>query len=76
MNLLIKKTFYIIKTLYCRDAGFDCQGVIQSETEQEVLTRPGQHAFQVHGVTVTQEMAEKLKTLIKDDSVKTYNGAP
>jgi predicted small metal-binding protein len=56
-----------MKTLHCRDAGFDCQGVIQANTEQEVLDQAAQHALEVHGVTVTAELAEKLKTLIKEE---------
>ena len=64
-----------MKKLHCRDAGFDCQGVIQADTEQEVMKLAGQHALEVHGVTVTPEMAEKLKTLIKDENEEKSNGA-
>ena len=56
-----------MKTLYCRDAGFDCKGVIQANTEEEVLNQAAQHALEVHSVTVTPELAEQLKTLIKDE---------
>ena len=53
--------------LYCRDAGFDCEGVIRANSEEEVLRLAAQHAHEVHGVSVTQEMAEKLKALIRDE---------
>lgn len=56
-----------MKTLHCRDAGFDCQGVIRANTEQEVLKQAAQHALEVHGVTVSTELAEQLKTLIKEE---------
>ena len=56
-----------MKTLYCRDAGFDCPGVIQANTEEEVLKLATQHAQEVHGVSVTPELAEQLRTLIKDE---------
>ncbi|MEP7141647.1 MAG: DUF1059 domain-containing protein [Ferruginibacter sp.] len=56
-----------MKTLHCRDAGFDCQGVIRANTEEEVLNQVSQHALEVHHVSVTPEMAEQLKTLIKDE---------
>jgi predicted small metal-binding protein len=59
-----------MKTLKCRDAGFDCNTVIQANTEEEVLQQAGKHAQDVHGVNVTPEMANQLKTLIKDDGVK------
>jgi len=56
-----------MKTLHCSDAGFDCQGVIRATNEEEVLIQAAQHALQVHGVTVTQELAEQLRTLIKEE---------
>lgn len=64
-----------MKTLYCRDAGSDCQGVIRANTEQEVMNQAAQHALEVHGVTVTAELAEQLKTLIKEEAEEKYNGA-
>ena len=57
-----------METLHCRDAGFDCEGVIQASTEEEVLKQATQHAQQVHGVTVTPQLAEQLKSLIKDEN--------
>ena len=57
----------IMKTLHCRDAGFDCNGVIRANTEEEVLTQAAQHALEVHVVTVTPELAAQIKTLIKDE---------
>lgn len=59
-----------MKTLYCRDAGFDCAGVIQANTEEEVLKQATQHAQEVHGVSVTPQLAEQLRTLIKDENPK------
>ena len=56
-----------MKTLHCRDAGFNCEGIIRGNSEGEVLNQAAQHALEVHGVSVTSELAEKLKTLIKDE---------
>ena len=56
-----------MKTLRCSDAGFDCQAVIRANTEEEVLKQAAHHALEVHGVPVTQELAEQLKTLIKEE---------
>jgi predicted small metal-binding protein len=57
-----------MKTLHCRDAGFNCEGVIRANTEEEVLNQAAKHAQDVHGVPVTPEMAEQLKTLIRDEN--------
>ncbi|MFN8348556.1 MAG: DUF1059 domain-containing protein [Spirosomataceae bacterium] len=57
-----------MKTLHCRDAGFDCEGVIKATTEEDVLTLAAEHAQSVHGVNVTPELADQLKTLIKEES--------
>lgn len=56
-----------MKKLNCRDVGFDCPGVINANSEEEVLTQAAKHAFEVHGVKVTAEMAAQIKTLIKDE---------
>ncbi len=56
-----------MKTLHCSDAGFDCKGVISANTEEEVLSHAAEHALTVHGVAVTPELAEQLKTLIKEE---------
>jgi predicted small metal-binding protein len=55
-----------MKTLACADAGFTCDAVVTAGTEEEVLAIAAEHARTVHGVTVTPEMAEQIKTLIKE----------
>jgi predicted small metal-binding protein len=62
------KPLLIMKTLHCSDAGFDCSAVVRAETEQEVLAQAAEHARIVHGVSVTPELAEQIKTLIKDEN--------
>jgi predicted small metal-binding protein len=57
-----------MKTLYCSDAGFDCKAVIREATDEEVLKQAAAHAQNVHGVSVTQEMAESIKRLIKEEA--------
>lgn len=56
-----------MKTLHCRDAGFDCEAVVRADTDEEVLAQAADHAQQVHGVTVTPELAAGLKGLIHDE---------
>jgi predicted small metal-binding protein len=57
-----------MKRLNCCDAGFDCPAVVIAETEEEVLAQAAQHAHEVHGVTVTPEMAAQIKTLITEEA--------
>jgi predicted small metal-binding protein len=59
-----------MKTLYCRDAGFDCTGVFRANTEEEVLKQAAQHAQEVHGISVTPQLAEQLRALIKEEDPK------
>lgn len=55
-----------MKQLRCRDAGFDCQHEIQAETAEEILQRAAEHVQSVHGLEVTPELVEHVKTLIND----------
>ena len=55
-----------MKELKCRDAGFDCEGVIRGESVDDVMAQAGQHAKDAHGVDVTPEMAGQLQGLVRD----------
>jgi predicted small metal-binding protein len=68
--LLIRMVFKYLtmKTLSCREAGFDCDYVVKGETEEEVMKNGGEHAMKVHGMKqeeITPEMTQKLKGLIR-----------
>jgi len=68
LNKSLEKTNNkIMKTLNCADAGFTCEAVVTANTEEEVLTIAAEHARTVHGTIVTAEMAEQIKTLIRDN---------
>jgi predicted small metal-binding protein len=56
-----------MKVLYCRDVGFDCEGVVRAESEEELLRQVAEHAQTVHDVEVTPELVEKVKSLIRDE---------
>jgi predicted small metal-binding protein len=56
-----------MKTLHCADAGFDCEAVIHADTDEEVLSQAAEHALTVHGTLVTPEVAEQIKTLIREE---------
>lgn len=55
-----------MKELACRDAGFDCDGVIEGESVDDVLAKAAPHAQEAHGVEVTPEMREQLSGLVRD----------
>ena len=59
-----------MKTLRCRDAGFDCEKEIHGPTEDAVLEQAAQHALQVHNVKVTPELGAQIRGLIKDEGPK------
>ena len=53
-----------MKKLKCADVGFACTAVISENSEAEVMQQAAKHALDAHGVTVTAEMVEQIKTLI------------
>jgi len=56
------------KVLRCRDVGFDCDGVIRAETEEEILKKAAEHAQAVHNLTeISEEVVEKVRTAIRDE---------
>ena len=54
-----------MRTLMCRDAGFDCDAVVEGQTDDEVMAQAGPHAKEAHGVDVSPAMAEQIKGLIR-----------
>ena len=56
------------KVLHCRDVGFDCDGVIRAETEEEILKKAAEHAQTAHNLSeITEEVVEKVRTAIRDE---------
>ena len=56
------------KTIHCKDVGFECDGVVRAESEEEVLKMAAQHARSVHGVEeLSSEMVAKVKSVIRDE---------
>ncbi|MFZ0514855.1 MAG: DUF1059 domain-containing protein [Candidatus Nitrosopolaris sp.] len=57
-----------MKTINCREAGFDCDYVVKGETEDEVMKNAGEHVKNVHGMKeedMTPEMKQKIRGLIR-----------
>jgi predicted small metal-binding protein len=51
-----------MKTITCREAGFDCDHVVKGETEEEVMKRGAEHAMKAHGMNeddITQNLKKK-----------------
>jgi len=56
------------KVLRCRDVGFECDGVIRAETEEEVLKKAAEHAQSVHNLKeLSDEVVEKVRAAIQDE---------
>ena len=56
------------KTIHCKDVGFDCEGIVQAESEDKVLQMAAEHAKTAHGISeLTDEMIEKVKSVIRDE---------
>lgn len=56
------------KVVNCRDVGFDCDGVVRAETEEEVLQKVAEHAKSVHNLeTVTEEIVEKVRSVMREE---------
>ena len=54
--------------LRCKDVGFDCDGIVRAESEEELLKQVVEHANTVHGVEeVSGEMVEKVKSVIQTE---------
>jgi len=57
-----------MKVVRCRDVGFDCDGVVRAETEEELLQQVAEHARSAHNVEeVTEEMVAKIKSVISEE---------
>jgi predicted small metal-binding protein len=56
-----------MKTVTCREAGFDCDHVVEGETEDEVMKRGVEHLAKDHGMKedhITPGFKEKIRKLI------------
>ena len=56
------------KVVHCRDVGFDCDGVVKAESEEEALKQVAAHAKAVHNIdNVPPEVVEKVKKVMRDE---------
>jgi predicted small metal-binding protein len=56
-----------MKELNCKDVGFDCDGVIQGDSEDDVMAQAAVHARDAHGLaTIDDETASAIRAQIHD----------
>ena len=55
-----------MKKLACRDVGVDCDFVVEGLSEEEVLNKAQQHAYEVHAIK-PEEMTSELKVKIQEN---------
>ena len=55
-----------MKTLACGDIMIGCPATFTGETEDEILAQAGKHAVEAHGMEVTPEVVELVRSHIHD----------
>lgn len=56
------------KVVHCRDVGYDCDGVVRAETEEEALQQVAEHARSAHGLeTVSPEVVQKVRSVMREE---------
>ncbi|MDX1530659.1 MAG: DUF1059 domain-containing protein [Rhodothermales bacterium] len=57
------------KVIHCRDVGYDCDGVIRADTEEEALRQAAEHAQTVHGLEeVSPAVVQKVRSVMRDEA--------
>lgn len=56
-----------MKTLSCREAGYECDYVAKGETEEDVIRDAARHGIEEHGKTEDDmgKMKEMIRALIR-----------
>jgi predicted small metal-binding protein len=55
------------KELRCRDIGLDCDSVVCGKTDEEVVTKAGQHVLATHGIEgFSKEFYNKARSAIRE----------
>ena len=58
-----------MKSLSCREAGFDCDHVVQAENDYEIFREGENHVFNAHGMKKEDFIPafnEKMRSLIRE----------
>ena len=55
------------KELHCADVGFDCEGVISGESEEDVMRQAAEHAREAHGLEdIDADTQQAIRAQIRD----------
>ena len=55
------------KKLYCRDIGMNCDLMVCGKTEEEVITKAGQHVLAMHGIEgFSKEFYHKAQSAVRE----------
>ncbi len=55
------------KEFHCRDVGFDCDGIVQGQTEDELMSKVAIHAKEVHNMTdISEDVVNKIKSAVRE----------
>jgi predicted small metal-binding protein len=58
-----------MKSVSCRDAGFDCDYTVEGDSDNELFTKGEKHVFNVHGMKkedVIPMFNERMRSSIKE----------
>ena len=56
-----------MKKLTCRDAGFDCDSVLEGNTDDEVMKKAREHGAKQHGIqNLNADQERDIRRLIKN----------
>jgi predicted small metal-binding protein len=56
-----------MRELHCADAGFDCEGTIRAETDDEVMEQAAAHVASAHpGTDLDADAQVKIRSLIHE----------
>jgi predicted small metal-binding protein len=55
-----------MKKLACHDVGLDCDFVIEGTTEEEVIFKAQQHAYDIHAIR-PEEMTSEMKIRVREN---------
>ncbi len=56
-----------MKVIHCRDVGVACDFVARGETEEEILYQCAEHARYAHGMELSPELTEKIRSAIHEE---------
>ena len=66
-----------MKTLRCRDVGFDCAAVMRGDSDKELLQQAAEHVKTVHNLSeISEQAVVRIRALIRDETPPLQNATP